>query len=82
MENPHFDPDKKVEHTLVKSRSRNRYEFVTCIQDDWFIYVNRVENKTNTLLSYSIIIRKDKEGWLRYMTGMQKWYEKISWGNR
>lgn len=69
MENPHLDPDKKVEHILRKAKSKHRYEFVTWPKDDWFIFVNQIENKTDKLVHSSLIIRKDKEVWLRYMTG-------------
>jgi hypothetical protein len=56
-----------MEYLLDKSRSRQRIEIICDAKDDWFLNVNWVEKKTSKITHTSCIIRKDLEGWVKYL---------------
>jgi hypothetical protein len=55
---------------LTKNKSTRRIEITTDQEDEWFLYVNWIEKKSGKLIVSNMIIRKDLEGWLRYLEGM------------
>jgi hypothetical protein len=67
-------------HTLTKSRSKFRIEFVVDPHrdnsDGWFILVRWIENKTGNVNDESMIIRKDVNTWLSNL-GSVGWKENI-----
>ena len=56
-----------MEYLLDKSKSRQRIEIIPDVKDDWFLNVNWVEKKTGKIVHTSCIIRKDLEGWVKYL---------------
>lgn len=55
---------------LEKKGSRRIIEITTDVNDDWFLHVNWIEKKSNIVSDTSMIIRKDLEGWVRYLKTM------------
>ena len=78
--NKKIDPDshrEELEHAkrlfvLKKKGSPHTMEYVEDPEDSWFVYVVKIRNTTKKFESYSIIIQKDIETWLRADTG-QGW---------
>lgn len=52
---------------LQKPKGRRRVEIVTDAEDDWFLHVRTIEKSTGEVHHSSMIIRKDLEGWVRYL---------------
>ena len=71
------DPDKYREelqdakrlYVLKKKRSPHTIEFIEDPEDDWFVYVAQIKNTTKKFESFSMIIQKDVETWLRSKVG-------------
>jgi hypothetical protein len=64
-------------HTLTKSRSKYRIDFIVDPHKDntdgWFILVRWIEKKTEKITDESMIIRKDVNTWISNLksTGWQ-----------
>jgi hypothetical protein len=59
---------------LNKPKSRQHVIIETDRNDDWFLYVKFIENKTEEVTHTSMIIRKDLPGWITYL-GSMGWKE-------
>jgi hypothetical protein len=59
-------------YILKKKGSPHTIEYIEDPEDDWFVYVVKVRNTSKKFDSFSMIIQKDVESWLRCDTG-QGW---------
>ena len=56
--------DAKRIYTLKKARSPHRIEYIEDPEDDWFVYVVKIANKSGKWESFSMIIQKDVDQWV------------------
>jgi len=57
----------KTLHRLEKPKARNYCLFQESCEDEWFVYVRRLDLKTNKETDCQMIIAKDIPTWLKSM---------------
>ena len=55
---------------LTKPKSKIHIEVVTDSNDDWFLYINRIETSSGKLKDRSMIIRKDLDNQIIHLTNL------------
>jgi hypothetical protein len=63
-----------VLYILEKSRAKQYIKVIIDPKgDDWFIYFQWIEKKTDKIKSECIVIRKDIPDWISHLTGSLGW---------